>query len=227
MTLKKAGIRNNLWEVLCKFQNEGLFKSFYLVGGTALSLLIEHRISIDIDLFTKEELNKEEIFNFAKKIDKNVEIKNSTKNIFQIYYPSEDPEKILKIDFVNYEYPLLESLVENDEGIRLIGKDDISAMKMSAVGTRGYEARDFIDLYYLLREISIEKIVENFKKKYNTENVQHYLRSMNFFDDVSMESWESIKLIHDKLSLNDVKNKLDIEVNKYWKNILKRDTQPN
>ncbi|MCD4746995.1 MAG: nucleotidyl transferase AbiEii/AbiGii toxin family protein [Bacteroidales bacterium] len=31
-----------------------LFENFYLVGGTGLSLQIGHRISIDIDLFTRK-----------------------------------------------------------------------------------------------------------------------------------------------------------------------------
>jgi len=220
LKLKKAGINEFLWETLCKFQNEKLFASYNLVGGTALSLQIEHRISTDIDLFTKEKLNNEEILNFAKKIDKNVEIKNSTGIIMQIFFPNSNPERELKVDFVNYEYPLLEPLVENDDGIRLIGKNDISAMKMSAAGTRGYEARDFVDLFYLLKEIPIGKIVDNFKKKYSTDNIQHYLRSMNYFDDISNESWLAIKMIHDKLIIKDVKNTLDSEVNNYWKNYL-------
>jgi hypothetical protein len=220
LKLKKLGINKFLWETLCKFQNEKMFDTYNLVGGTALSLQIGHRISTDIDLFTNKKLDKDEIFSFAKKIDKNVEIQNNSGMIFQIFYPNSDPEKTLKVDFVNYEYTLLEPLVENDEGIRLIGKNDISAMKMSAVGTRGYEARDFIDLYYLLKEIPMEKIVENFRIKYNTDNIQHYLRSMNYFNDVSKEAWESVKMTHDRLSVKEIMKTLDFEVNKYWKNIL-------
>jgi hypothetical protein len=220
LKLERFGINNFLWETLCKFQNEKMFNSYNLVGGTALSLQIGHRISTDIDLFTEEKLNKDEIFNFAKRIDKNVEIMNNSGVIFQIFYPNSDPEKTLKVDFVSYEYPLLEPLVKNDEGIRLVGKNDISAIKMSAVGTRGYEARDFIDLYYLLKEIPIKKIVENFKIKYNTDNIQHYLRSMNYFNDVSKESWESIKMIHDRISVEEIMKTLDFEVNKYWKSKL-------
>ena len=221
LKLKKAGVNDFLWETLCKFQNERLFDSYNLAGGTALSLQIEHRISTDIDLFTEERLNRDEIFNFARKIDKKVEVLNNSGIIFQILFPNSDPKKILKVDFVNYEYLLLEPLVKNDEDIRLIGKNDISAMKMSAAGTRGYEARDFIDLFYLLKDIPMENIVDNFRKKYNTDNIQHYLRSMNYFNDVNKESWESIKMIHDRLSENDVKKTLDFEVNKYWKNYLK------
>lgn len=219
MKLKKAGVSDYLWDILCKFQNEKMFESYYLVGGTALSLQIEHRISTDIDLFTEKKLNKDEILLFAKKIDKNVEILNNSGIIYQILFNSKNS---LKVDFVSYEFPLLEPLVKNDDGIRLVGKNDISAMKMSAAGTRGYEARDFVDIYYLLKEIPMEKIVENFKKKYNTNNIQHYLRSINFFDDVSKNSWEAIRMIHDKLSVVDVKKTLDFEVNKYWKSILNK-----
>jgi hypothetical protein len=222
LKLKRAGISDFLWETLCKFQNEKIFESYNLVGGTALSLQIEHRISTDIDLFTENNLNRDEILHFARKIDKNVEVINNSGAIFQILYP----EKQLKIDFVNYEFPLLEPLVENNEGIRLVGKNDISAMKMSAAGTRGYEARDFVDLYYLLKEIPIENIVDNFKKKYNTDNIQHYLRSMNYFNDVNEESWKSIKMIHDQLSVNNVKETLNSEVNKYWRKILNKKKTP-
>ena len=222
MKLKRAGISDFLWETLCKFQNEKIFESYNLVGGTSLSLQIEHRISTDIDLFTENKLNRDEILHFARKIDKDVEVINNSGAIFQILYP----EKQLKIDFVNYEFPLLEPLVENNEGIRLVGKNDISAMKMSAAGTRGYEARDFVDLYYLLKEIPIENIVDNFKKKYNTDNIQHYLRSMNYFNDVNEESWKSIKMIHDQLSVSNVKETLNSEVNKYWRKILNKKNVP-
>jgi len=220
LKLKKEGINKFLWEKLCVFQNEKLFNKFNLVGGTALSLQIGHRISTDIDLFTEDKFDKEEILSFVKKIDKNTEIINSSGVILQILFPNDDPEKRLKVDFVNYKYPLLEKLVDNEDGIRIISKNDISAMKMSAIGTRGYEARDFVDFFYLLKEISIETIVDNFKKKYNTENIQQYLRSINFFDDVNEESWESIKMLHDKLSVKEIKDTLNNEVNKYWKNIL-------
>jgi len=174
LKLIKDGIDEFLWDVLCKLNNEDKLSSFNLVGGTALSLQIGHRVSVDIDLFSMEKLNHEEIINIAKKINKDVKIMNSSNIILQIALPENKNDKILKVDFVNYEYPLIKELVENDDGIRLVSKEDISAMKMSALGTRGYEARDFVDMYYLLKEMSIEQIVNNFMKKYNEVNVQHY-----------------------------------------------------
>ena len=52
MGLKKEGIDSFLLEVLLKLQDEEKFNDYALVGGTALSLQIGHRISTDIDLFT-------------------------------------------------------------------------------------------------------------------------------------------------------------------------------
>ena len=68
MKLVKTGVHPFLWEALLKLQSNSLFDGFYLVGGTALSLQMGHRISEDIDLFTKEKISKDAILNFAKKI---------------------------------------------------------------------------------------------------------------------------------------------------------------
>ena len=51
----------------------------------------------------------------------------------------------IKVDFVNYQYRLLESpLLE--ENIRLVKKKDIAAMKVNAIAGRG-SIKDFIDVY--------------------------------------------------------------------------------
>jgi hypothetical protein len=200
LNIHKKGINDFLWETLLKFQNESLFKDFHLVGGTALTLQIGHRISDDIDLFTAEKLNKEKILKYSQNIYKGVEVLNDDDAIYQLYFPHKD----LKIDFVHYPYKLLDPLVITKEGFHIFGKNDISAMKMSATGTRGYEAKDFVDLFYLLKEMPIDKIIENFKKKYETENPLHYIRSMSYFKDVTIDSWKNIRMLHDPFSSEEV-----------------------
>jgi len=216
-------VNDFLWKTLLQYQNEPYFDNFHLVGGTSLSLQIGHRISDDIDLFTKDKLDKEKLFEYAKKIQKNVEILNDGEAIYQLYFP----DKELKIDFVQYPYDLIEPVIKTKEGLHIIGKNDIAAMKMSATGTRGYEAKDFVDLFYLLKEIPIDTIIENFKKKYETENPIHYIRSMVYFDDVKLDSWKSIKMINDPLSVKEIKDTLVRNVRDYEKrmfNMNKKDT---
>jgi RNase H-fold protein (predicted Holliday junction resolvase) len=60
----------------------------------------------------------------------------------------------------------------------------------------------------LLKEMSIDNIIENFKKKYENENPLHYIRSIAYFDDVTSDSWKSIKMISERMSSKAVKNTL-------------------
>ena len=48
-------------ELLRELMRVKTLESFYLVGGTALALQLGHRISIDLDLFTVENFNKENL----------------------------------------------------------------------------------------------------------------------------------------------------------------------
>ena len=213
MTFHKEGVSDYLWNILCKIQNNSLFSDYNLVGGTALSLHIGHRISEDLDLFTEKELHKEKILDFINRtITKDTKIINSEGSIFQILLNNN-----LKIDFVHYPHKLLDPLITSSEGVRIVGKNDISAMKMSATGTRGNEAKDYVDLYYLLKEFKIDTIINNFKKKYQTHDILHYQRSMIYFDDVPENSWKSIKMIKDTLSVNDIKSTLKKAVIEYEK----------
>jgi len=218
LNIFKKGINTFLWDTLLQFQREPFYKNFHLVGGTALTLQIGHRISDDIDLFTMENIKKEKIFKYAQTIHKNVEILNDDETIFQLYFPHKD----LKIDFVHYPYKLLDPIITTDEGLHMFGKNDISAMKLSAAGTRGYEAKDFVDLYFLLKEISIDKIIDNFKRKYESENPLHYIRSMAFFDDVTPDSWKNINYISEPVSTNLIKETLINNVRNYEQQILKK-----
>jgi len=49
---------------LKELQSSKIFDNYFFVGGTALSLQLGHRISDDIDLFTRHDINKDEILGF-------------------------------------------------------------------------------------------------------------------------------------------------------------------
>jgi glucose-1-phosphate thymidylyltransferase len=52
-----------------ELQSLEFMKGFYLVGGTALALKLGHRNSIDIDLFTQDEFNDNDVIEIAKSIE--------------------------------------------------------------------------------------------------------------------------------------------------------------
>jgi hypothetical protein len=62
--LQTNSVKKSLWNLLKDLQKNIIFENYFLVGGTALSLQLGHRTSDDIDLFTRNDIVKDEIFNF-------------------------------------------------------------------------------------------------------------------------------------------------------------------
>lgn len=64
--LYKGTVTKEMWELLQKLLKDEKLKDFSLVGGTALSLMIGHRLSIDIDLFTIRDFYELEMLTHLK-----------------------------------------------------------------------------------------------------------------------------------------------------------------
>jgi hypothetical protein len=207
--LQKNAVKRPLWNVLTKLASEPLFKDFFLVGGTALSLQIGHRISEDIDLFTQNKLDREMLFDyFYAQYKKDFTVLNSQASIYQILVND------IKVDFVSYPYKLIED-VKMEENIRFLGKKDVSAMKLSAISNRGDKAKDFIDIYYLLKEITLNEMFEYYKSKYEQTDISHIKKSLVYFDDVPEYLWQEIAMIKDTINKNMVKTALVNELSRY------------
>ena len=207
--LQTQSVRKPLWDLLVDLQKKDILQNFFLVGGTALSLQLGHRISDDIDLFTKNDINKDEIIDFLNRDYKgNYQIHNIQTIILQISING------IKIDFVKYDFDLLEE-IKSEKGIRYLGMKDISAMKLMAIANRGDQAKDFVDIYYLLKEISLKDMFEYYKQKYCQKDISPIKRSLVYFDDVTESNWASVKMLKDILSVNDIKQTIINEMNNY------------
>ena len=207
--LQKESVRESLWNLLKELQDSEVFNNYFLVGGTALSLQLGHRISDDIDLFTRQNINKDEIFDFLNKnFSGKYQITNIQNIILQVII------KEIKVDMVKYDYELIED-IKTDSGIRYLGKKDIAAMKLMAVANRGDQAKDFIDIYYLLNEMPLKNMFEYYKQKYKQYDISTIKRSLIYFDDVTENNWHSVKLLHDKISIKNIKQKLTDEIENY------------
>ncbi|MCL2126763.1 MAG: nucleotidyl transferase AbiEii/AbiGii toxin family protein [Treponema sp.] len=212
--LQKKSVKRALWDLLVNLQNSEIFKDYFLVGGTSLSLQMGHRMSDDIDLFTRKDINKEEIFNYLNiNYYGKYQIHNIQNNILQISINNN------KIDFVKHDYDFIEE-IKNENGIKYLGKKDISAMKLMAVANRGDQAKDFIDIYYLLKKIKLEDMFKYYMVKYNQKDISAIKRSLVYFDDVTDSNWSAIKLLKDKLSAEKIKNTIIKKMNNYNKNII-------
>ena len=191
--LHYKSVSAELLELIEFIMNQREFNEFNLVGGTSLALQMGHRISIDIDLFGASEIDEDLILEVLKKYGK-VQVIKKSKNILICSVNG------IKVDFVNYQYRLLES-PRIEENIRLVKKKDIAAMKVNAVAGRG-SIKDFIDIYFLLNEFSIKEMIGFYLQKYPDGSEFMVRKSLTYFDDADNEeapimfqtiTWKEIK----------------------------------
>ncbi|MFN5545407.1 MAG: nucleotidyl transferase AbiEii/AbiGii toxin family protein, partial [Bacteroidota bacterium] len=106
----------------------------------------------------------------------------------------------IKVDFVNYTYPLIYPIVSVGN-IRLASIQDIAAMKLNAIAGRGVK-KDFIDVYYLLKQYTFKELIDFYLNKYPDGSEFIVRKSMVYFDDADSEStpiifdgtgWEQVK----------------------------------
>lgn len=170
-----------------------ILQPYYLVGGTALALQIGHRLSFDIDLHGKVPLDYENLVKELEQLGKVVPIKEFDK-VHQFVIND------VRVDIVNRNYSLIKPILKID-GIRMASLEDIAAMKIYAIESRGYR-RDFVDLFCLLDKFSLDQIIQFTHEKYPSTNMLHVTRSLLDFHDAEEDedpkmfnpiSWEAVK----------------------------------
>lgn len=171
---------------------------FYLAGGTALALLEGHRVSADLDLFS-------ETFNDPEAVQVTIQAAHPE----AITTTAISPRTLyLRIDgtvvsLLGYSYPLVAPLLRPDESLLpLASREDIAAMKLAAIASRGTR-KDFIDLWLLAtRYWPLSHCLELYRKKFAARDIGHVVRSLTYFDDADREpplrllveaDWEEIK----------------------------------
>lgn len=175
-------------------------KDFYLVGGTALALQLEHRQSVDFDFFSSNDFNNLELIEKIKFIG-NYEIFTEDKNTLH------GSLNEIMISFIGYKYPLLYKL-SNIDNLKIAGIRDIACMKMSAIASRGSK-KDFIDIYFILKEFTLEKIFKDYYKKYKLNNKYLLLKSLVFFDDADQQP---MPIMYDKITWEEIKKEIIYKV---------------
>ena len=205
MKIYKDTVSDLLWEVLSKLMTLEKLKSFRLVGGTSLSLLLGHRISLDIDLFTDVEYNSID-FDIIDKLflDSFQYVKmayGGNNSMGKSYFIGNSKNDVIKVDLFYTDafiYPIVEY-----KGIRLSRLEEIVAMKLEVVGHNGRK-KDFWDLHELMEYFSWTEMLEFYQKKYPYNySRDDIIKKLNDFDEADYDLtpiclknkyWELIKL---------------------------------
>jgi hypothetical protein len=186
-------------ELIRKLQQTSAFKDFLLVGETALSLQIGHRKSVDIDLFSQQSFEAETC---ASLLEENY-------NLQLLYLQNNTLKGIIGeifIDIIAHNYPRISDVIIFD-GIRMASLQDIAAMKVNAISGNGTRVKDFVDIYFLLKSMSFQSIIESFSKKYGARNEFHAIKSLTYFEEVDLKTWPEMILEPD-LRFQEIKNSI-------------------
>ncbi|WP_316847658.1 nucleotidyl transferase AbiEii/AbiGii toxin family protein [Pedobacter psychrodurus] len=193
--LYKETVKEGTLDLIKKLMSDQRLNSFYLVGGTALSLRIGHRQSIDIDLFNSSDFDGD---NLAAHLRNNydADVKRHKSN-----YTSGSIGEV-DFDFISHKYPSIKP-IETIDGIRMMSNEDISAMKINAIVNSGQRIKDFIDIHYLLKEMSLDKILNYYSQKY--PNVDHKTAKSSLLYHQDIDFNVPVMLTDGKLKWQEVK----------------------
>lgn len=183
------------------------FKKFYLAGGTALSLQIGHRISVDFDFFCEDDISKD-LMPRVKKIFKGSDISVLVNNLDELTLIING----VKITFLKYPFPALSDFILY-KGVKFLNIKEISATKAYTIGRRG-SYKDYIDLYFIISKkyVSLENIIKMAEKKYGDDfNSRLFLEQLVYFKDIE---YADIMFLNRKIEKEDLEKFFENEIKK-------------
>lgn len=172
-------------------------KGWYLAGGTALALQWDHRVSVDLDFFTRQsDFDAEYIISRLSAYQWVTTLREKGTLYGEL--------KGAKISFISYPYFVPKQPFISHKFINILNAKDIAVMKILAISQRG-KKRDFFDLYfYLINNESLIELLNRVNDQYpNTEhNYHHIIKSLTYFAEAEEDpdpqiffdaTWKDIK----------------------------------
>lgn len=185
-------------ELLRKFMDRPYLSTFYLVGGTALSLQFGHRKSIDLDLFSETDFDGDNLLESLEQDFQQIEVLTKMKGALLIRVQG------IKVDFLRFNYPTIRP-VRTEGNLRLFTPEDIAPMKLDAIAGRG-KKKDFYDLYFLLEKMTLQDMLILHHEKFKLSTTFHIIKSLTYFEDA--EEDDPPVLMKRKVTWPQVKKKI-------------------
>ena len=195
--LRVETIEPRTFSILKQLMEIPQLNDFHLVGGTALALKYGHRKSVDLDLFTNQSADYQEISMLLQER-------------FQERFQFQHPTKIglfgfieeVKVDFVTYPHAIIRPAIKMDE-IRMYDDADLAAMKIQAILGRGVK-KDFWDIAKLLEIYTLEEMISFHKEKYPSQMLAISIpKALSYFadadksaDPISCNNWDWLQVKH-------------------------------
>lgn len=183
------------------FGKQSFSGKFYLSGGTALvAFYIPYRSSEDLDFFSEEEVQVDEIISFLQTIKKELGFNSFdyntsfNRNLFFLTFPKAK----LKLEFTYYPFKQLNSPQE-ELGVKVDSVKDIAVNKLFTI-YQNPRTRDFMDLYMIIKQFkfTVDNLLKKAKLKFDWHVDPLKLGSQFHFVDQLKDFPKLIKPLEEK-----------------------------
>jgi len=154
---------------------------FVLAGGTAVALLLGHRLSVDYDFFTRRSFKPDTLHQAISGLGIKIQVLQEEPGTLTVSANG------VKVSFFHYPHVFLEDMTIF-HGVQIAGLIDIASMKLIAIMQRGAK-RDYIDLYWILQDIPFSKIAENLLHRYGSDRINPVVigKALVFFQEADSD----------------------------------------
>ena len=177
--LHKETIDASTLGLLKRLMADEQLKDFVLVGGTALSLQMGHRVSVDLDLFIDKDFEAEELREYLERT-------YHLETDYMAFATVKGEIDGVQVDCISHSYPWIRPFAE-EEDFRLASMEDICAMKLNAIAGNGTRIKDFVDVAYLSSMYSLRQMLEFYEEKYHANPLMP-LKGIVYFDDINKDA---------------------------------------
>lgn len=200
-------------------EDKSLRKQFYFTGGTALSAFyLHHRESEDLDFFSESDFVNQITDRFTNQISKTINTESRFTQIenTRIYELLKDGKLQMKIDFNYYPYQRLKQGITFQD-VAIDSLFDIATNKLQTIISRT-QIKDFVDLFFLLKEFTFWDLVHAVKQKFNLEEDLVLLGS-NF---LKVEQFDVLPKMLIPLTLNELQDFFKEQAKKIAKRVIEK-----
>ncbi|MBI4803203.1 MAG: nucleotidyl transferase AbiEii/AbiGii toxin family protein [Elusimicrobia bacterium] len=181
--------------------------NFYLAGGTGLALRLGHRISLDLDLFSTDcLLDHSDRLALKKSLETSGKVEIMEEKDGTCHLRLENTA----VSLFHYPYKLLKP-PSKWSGLKIASVEDIAAMKLSAIISRGAK-KDFIDLFFICRSHKPAGFFKWAERKFpgHPNFAVQAAKALVYFEDAEKEPmprmlipvrWSAIKAFFEKESI--------------------------
>jgi hypothetical protein len=190
-----APVMRSVWQ---GFSSSGIAAEFYLAGGTALSLQLGHRLSVDLDFFSQTQSDVPALIEPLRHALKDFSPVLADRSWGNLVFLADN----VRVGFYGYGYNLVKPLLKIDD-FSLASMEDIGLMKLDALLSRA-SRKDFHDLYELCKRIELRELLKLAPQKF--PDVRDFeaqvARHLAYFDRAEQESpvplieqveWDTVK----------------------------------